>query len=177
MFEPPILTIKGARLSFGTNELFTNVELYINRGDKISLVGRNGCGKSTLLKVIARDIEPDAGEIFVQPGVKVSYMPQDPDFSGYATLREVVLSGLPEHERGQEYRADILIEQFDIRAEQSPEQSSGGERKKAALAKALINEPDILLLDEPTNHLDMPTIEKLEKIIADFRGRGHTHQP
>ena len=170
MFEPPILTIKGARLSFGTNELFTNVELYINRGDKISLVGRNGCGKSTLLKVIARDIEPDAGEIFVQPGVKVSYMPQDPDFSGYATLREVVLSGLPEHERGQEYRADILIEQFDIRAEQRPEQSSGGERKKAALAKALINEPDILLLDEPTNHLDMPTIEKLEKIIADFRG-------
>ena len=170
MFEPPILTIKGARLSFGTNELFTNVELYINRGDKISLVGRNGCGKSTLLKVIARDIEPDAGEIFVQPGVKVSYMPQDPDFSGYATLREVVLSGLPEHERGQEYRADILIEQFDISAEQSPEQSSGGERKKAALAKALINEPDILLLDEPTNHLDMPTIEKLEKIIADFRG-------
>lgn len=170
MFEPPILTIKGARLSFGTNELFTNVELYINRGDKISLVGRNGCGKSTLLKVIARDIEPDAGEIFVQPGVKVSYMPQDPDFSGYATLCEVVLSGLPEHERGQEYRADILIEQFDIRAAQSPEQSSGGERKKAALAKALINEPDILLLDEPTNHLDMPTIEKLEKIIADFRG-------
>lgn len=170
MFEPPILTIKGARLSFGTNELFTNVELYINRGDKISLVGRNGCGKSTLLKVIARDIEPNAGEIFVQPGVKVSYMPQDPDFSGYATLREVVLSGLPEHERGQEYRADILIEQFDIRAAQSPEQSSGGERKKAALAKALINEPDILLLDEPTNHLDMPTIEKLEKIIADFRG-------
>lgn len=170
MFEPPILTIKGARLSFGTNELFTNIELYINRGDKISLVGRNGCGKSTLLKVIARDIEPDAGEIFVQPGVKVSYMPQDPDFSGYATLREVVLSGLPEHERGQEYRADILIEQFDIRAAQSPEQSSGGERKKAALAKALINEPDILLLDEPTNHLDMPTIEKLEKIIADFRG-------
>lgn len=170
MFEPPILTIKGARLSFGTNELFTNVELYINRGDKISLVGRNGCGKSTLLKVIARDIEPDADEIFVQPGVKVSYMPQDPDFSGYATLREVVLSGLPEHERGQEYRADILIEQFDIRAAQSPEQSSGGERKKAALAKALINEPDILLLDEPTNHLDMPTIEKLEKIIADFRG-------
>lgn len=170
MSEPPILTIKGARLSFGTNALFTNVELYINRGDKISLVGRNGSGKSTLLKVIAREIEPDAGEIFVQPGVKVSYMPQEPDFSGCATLREVVLSGLPESERGQEYRADILIEQFDIRGGQSPAQSSGGERKKAALAKALISEPDILLLDEPTNHLDMPTIEKLEKIIADFRG-------
>lgn len=170
MFEPPILTIKGARLAFGTNELFTNVELYINRGDKISLVGRNGCGKSTLLKVIAQEIEADAGEIFTQPGIKVSYMPQEPDFSPYKSLREMVVSGLPEHERDQEYRADILIEQLDIREKQNPEKSSGGERKKAALAKALVGNPDILLLDEPTNHLDMPTIEKLEKIIADFRG-------
>ena len=170
MFEPPILTIKGAKLSFGENALFTDVDLYINRGDKISLVGRNGSGKSTLLKVIAQEIEPDAGEIFVQPGVKVSYMPQDPDFSGFATLRDVVLSGLPENERSQEFKADMLIAQFDIREGQKPEESSGGERKKAALAKALIGEPDILLLDEPTNHLDMPTIEKLEKIIADFRG-------
>ena len=170
MFEPPILTIKGAKLSFGENALFTDVDLYINRGDKISLVGRNGSGKSTLLKVIAQEIEPDAGEIFVQPGVKVSYMPQDPDFSGFATLRDVVLSGLSENERSQEFKADMLIAQFDIREGQKPEESSGGERKKAALAKALIGEPDILLLDEPTNHLDMPTIEKLEKIIADFRG-------
>lgn len=170
MFEPPILTIKGAKLSFGENALFTDVDLYINRGDKISLVGRNGSGKSTLLKVIAQEIEPDAGEIFVQPGVKVSYMPQDPDFSSFATLRDVVLSGLPENERSQEFKADMLIAQFDIREKQKPEESSGGERKKAALAKALISEPDILLLDEPTNHLDMPTIEKLEKIIAEFRG-------
>lgn len=170
MFEPPILTIKGAKLSFGTNELFTNVDLYINRGDKISLVGRNGCGKSTLLKVIAQEMEPDHGEIFVQPGIKVSYMPQEPDFSKYNTLRDVVLSGLNANEAGQEFRADILIEQFGILADQSPECCSGGERKKAALAKALIGEPDILLLDEPTNHLDMPTIEKLEEIIADFRG-------
>lgn len=170
MFEPPILTIKGAKLSFGTNELFTNVDLYINRGDKISLVGRNGCGKSTLLKVIAQEMEPDHGEIFVQPGIKVSYMPQEPDFSKYNTLRDVVLSGLSTNEAGQEFRADILIEQFGILADQSPECCSGGERKKAALAKALIGEPDILLLDEPTNHLDMPTIEKLEEIIADFRG-------
>lgn len=170
MFEPPILTIKGAHLSFGTNELFTNVDLYINRGDKISLVGRNGCGKSTLLKVIAQQIEPDFGEIFVQPGVKVSYMPQEPDFSPYKTLRDMVLSGLPAHQADQEFKADILIEQFGILESQSPDCCSGGERKKAALAKALIGEPDILLLDEPTNHLDMPTIESLEKLIADFRG-------
>ena len=76
MAEAPILTIKNARLAFGTNELFSGVDLYINRGDKISLVGRNGSGKSTLLKVIARELEPDSGEIFVQPGIKVSYMPQ-----------------------------------------------------------------------------------------------------
>ncbi len=169
-FEPPIMTIKGAKLRFGTKQLFTDVELYINRGDKICLVGRNGCGKSTLLKVISGVIEADDGDIFIQPGVKISYMPQDPDFSGYQTLRDVVLSGLAEEERHQEFKADILIEQLDIRAAQAPDQSSGGERKKAALAKALIGEPDILLLDEPTNHLDMPTIEKLEKIIKDFRG-------
>ncbi len=170
LFEPPIMTIKGAKLSFGTNQLFTDVELYINRGDKISLVGRNGCGKSTLLKVISGVIEADEGEIFIQPGIRISYMPQDPDFSDYKTLREVVLAGLSEEERHQEFKADMLIEQLEIRQEQTPDQSSGGERKKAALAKALIGEPDILLLDEPTNHLDMPTIEKLEKIIKDFRG-------
>lgn len=169
-FEPPIMTIKGAKLSFGTNHLFTDVELYINRGDKICLVGRNGSGKSTLLKVIAGDIEADDGEIFIQPGTKISYMPQDPDFSAYKTLRDVVLSGLGEDEKHQEFKADILIEQLDIRDRQAPDSSSGGERKKAALAKALVGEPDILLLDEPTNHLDMPTIEKLEKIIKDFRG-------
>lgn len=170
MFEPPIMTIKGAKLSFGTNHLFTDVELYINRGDKISLVGRNGCGKSTLLKVISGVIEADEGEIFIQPGVRISYMPQDPDFSGYKTLREVVLAGLSEEERHQEFKADMLIEQLEIRQDQAPDQSSGGERKKAALAQALIGEPDILLLDEPTNHLDLPTIEKLEKIIQSFRG-------
>lgn len=170
MFEPPILTIKNARLSFGTNELFTDVNLYINRGDKISLVGRNGCGKSTLLKVISQIIEPDFGEIFVQPGIKVSYMPQDPDFSPYKTLREVVVAGLENDDANLEYKANILINKFGIKEDQNPEFSSGGERKKAALAKALICEPDILLLDEPTNHLDMPTIEMLEEYIAQFRG-------
>ena len=169
-FEPPIMTIKGAKLSFGSNQLFSDVELYINRGDKICLVGRNGSGKSTLLKVISGVIEADDGEIFIQPGIKISYMPQDPDFTNFKTLRDIVLSGLEGDVKSQEYKADMLIEQFSIRENQDPEQSSGGERKKAALAKALIGEPDILLLDEPTNHLDMPTIEKLEKIIADFRG-------
>lgn len=170
MFEPPILTIKNAKLSFGTNELFTDVNLYINRGDKISLVGRNGCGKSTLLKVISQNIEADFGEIFVQPGVKVSYLPQDTDFSSYKTLRDVVLSGLPKDDVNLEYKVNILINKFDIKENQSPSTASGGECKKAALAKALIGEPDILLLDEPTNHLDIATIEILEEIISRFQG-------
>ncbi len=170
MAEPPIYAIKNASLAFGNNQLFENVELYINRGDKISLVGRNGSGKSTLLKIIAGIIEADTGEIFLQPGIKVSYMPQEPDLSGFSTLKDVVKSGLPQNNADTEYKADILIEQLGIIAGQNPEKASGGEKRKAALAKALIGEPDILLLDEPTNHLDMPTIEKLEKIINGFRG-------
>ena len=170
MFEPPILTIKGARLSFGPHELFSGVDLYVNRGDKISLVGRNGSGKSTLLKVIAGIIEADFGEIFVQPGIKIAYMPQDPEVKNYHNFKEMILSGLPVEERGQEFRADILIESFNIPATQNPETASGSERRKAALAKALIGEPDILLLDEPTNHLDMPTIQKLEEIVKNFSG-------
>ncbi len=98
-FDPPVYTLKNIRLRFGTNELFRGIELYINRGDKISLVGRNGCGKSTLLKVIAGIQEPDDGEIFIQPNTSVGYMPQDADLSGYKTLREVVLSGLKAENR------------------------------------------------------------------------------
>ena len=168
--EAPIYTIRGAKLSFGLNPLFTDVDLYINRGDKICLVGRNGCGKSTLLKVIAQEIEPDEAEFFIQPGVRIGYMPQEADFTGFKTLREVVEAGLPKNEQNQTYRADKLIEYFAINENQNPEQSSGGERRKAALARSLIGEPDILLLDEPTNHLDITTIEKLEDLIKKFSG-------
>lgn len=168
--EPPIYAIKGTTLSFGTNQLFAGVDLYINKGDKISLVGRNGCGKSTLLKVISGVMDPDAGEKFIQPGIKIAYMPQEPDFSNYETLKDVVMSGLNSKDTDLEYKADILIEQLGILGNQAPEQCSGGERKKAALAKVLVSEPDVLLLDEPTNHLDMPTIEILEEIIAKFSG-------
>jgi ATP-binding cassette subfamily F protein uup len=127
-------------------------------------------GKSTLLKVISGEIEADESEIFVQPGTVISYMPQEADFSDFHTLREIILSGLENPSPDQSYKADILIRHFRILENQDPKQASGGELKKAALAKALINDPDILLLDEPTNHLDIETIEKLEEIIEKFAG-------
>lgn len=169
-FEPPVYTLKGIKIRFGSKQLFEDVELYINRGDKISLVGRNGSGKSTLLKIIAGILEPDDGEIFIQPNTKIGYMPQDADLSAFKTLREVVESGLDKHDGTEDYKVQMWIEQLEIAADADPQTASGGERRKATLAKALIEEPDILLLDEPTNHLDMPTIEKLEKIIGGYNG-------
>lgn len=168
--EAPIYTIQNAKLTFGIKPLFTGVDLYINRGDKICLVGRNGSGKSTLLKIIAGEIEADEGEFFMQPGTRVGYMPQEPNFEGFASLREIVESGLPKGEKNQTYLADQLIAYFEIKENQDPQTASGGERRKAFLARALINEPDILLLDEPTNHLDITAIEKLEDIIQKFSG-------
>ena len=167
----PIYTLREISLTFGVRPLFTSVSLNICKGDKICLIGRNGSGKSTLLKIISGVIEPDNGEVFIQPGIKASYMEQDSDLSAYLTLREAILSGLPEKERiNQAYKADILINQLEINGEIETSTASGGERKKAALARALISEPDILLLDEPTNHLDITTIEKLEDIVKKFAG-------
>lgn len=169
--DVPIYTLREISLTFGVKPLFTSVSLNICRGDKICLIGRNGSGKSTLLKIISGVLEPDNGEIFIQPATKVSYMEQESDFSTYQTLREAVLSGLEEKDREKEaYKADIWIKKFAIDENLSPLTASGGEVKKAALAKALISEPDILLLDEPTNHLDITTIEKLEEIIKNFAG-------
>ncbi len=169
--EAPIYTLRNISLTFGVKPLFTSVNVNISRGDKICLVGRNGSGKSTLLKIISGQIDPDNGEVFVQPGIKVSYMAQDADFSEYETLKDVILSGLnQEDQHEQSYKVDILVNLLEINASVSPKTASGGERKKAALAKALIGEPDILLLDEPTNHLDITTIEKLEDIVKKFSG-------
>ena len=167
----PIYTLRNISLTFGVRPLFTSVDININRGDKICLVGRNGSGKSTLLKVISGNIVPDNGDIFIQPGIKVSYMEQTADFSQYKTLKDIVISGLQDEDmQNKEYLADILMDNFQINGDILTDTASGGELKKASLAKALISNPDILLLDEPTNHLDIVTIEKLEEVVKSFIG-------
>ncbi|MCQ2913716.1 MAG: ABC-F family ATP-binding cassette domain-containing protein [Alphaproteobacteria bacterium] len=166
--EAPIFSVQNVELSFGGKPLFTGIDIFIKRGDKVCLIGRNGSGKSTLLKIIAGLIEPDKGEKFLQPGIKIAYMAQDSDFKDYNTLRDVVLSGLTD--QSETFKADILLDNFEINGDLLVSKASGGEKKKAAMAKALVSEPDLLLLDEPTNHLDIWTIEKIEKLVKDFNG-------
>lgn len=167
---PPLININDIHLTFGGNDLFSDVSFAIGDRDRLCLVGRNGGGKSTLLKIIAGEIEPDGGERFVQPGCKVAYLNQEPKFDGYDTVEDFVLSALDEHEQEYAYRADMLLASVDLDPKSDPKQLSGGEGRRAAIARALIADPQVLLLDEPTNHLDLPTIEWLEGEIKNFRG-------
>src|SRR5690606_15422929 len=126
-----------------------------------------GSGKSTLLKIAAGEIEPDAGRRFVQPGVTIRYLPQEPDLSGFANVLAYVEDGM---EAGDEhYRATYLLNALGLSGSEEPARLSGGEARRAALARVLAPEPDIILLDEPTNHLDLPAIEWLEAELAAIR--------
>lgn len=167
---PPLININDIRLTFGGNDLFSDVSFAIGERDRLCLVGRNGGGKSTLLKIIAGEIEADGGERFVQPGCKVAYLNQEPKFDGYDTVEDFVLAALDEHEQEYAYRSDMLLASVNIDPKADPKSLSGGEGRRAAIARALIADPQVLLLDEPTNHLDLPTIEWLEGEIKNFRG-------
>ncbi|HLO76652.1 MAG TPA: ATP-binding cassette domain-containing protein [Magnetospirillum sp.] len=169
MAPPPLLSLRDVRLTFGGNPLFEGVTTWVAKGDKTCLVGRNGSGKSTLLKVLAGEILPDSGERFVQPGTRIAYLPQDPLLDG-ATVADYVAQGLPEDERDQMYRVDTVLAAVGVDGGRDPRQLSGGEGRRAALARALVGEPDALLLDEPTNHLDLPTILWLEEWLKSYQG-------
>ncbi|WP_189409580.1 ABC-F family ATP-binding cassette domain-containing protein [Neogemmobacter tilapiae] len=166
MARAPLLQLSGISLTFGGNPVFDGLDLAIQQGDRIALVGRNGSGKSTLMKVMAGLVEPDQGSRVVPPGISVGYMEQDPDLSGFATLGEYAAAGL---EPGQEYRVEMVAEGLKFRPEVTIENASGGERRRAALARLLAEEPDVLLLDEPTNHLDIHAILWLEEQLRSTR--------
>jgi len=166
MARAPLLQLSGISLTFGGNPVFDGLDLVVQPGDRVALVGRNGSGKSTLMKVMAGLVEPDQGDRVVPPGVTVGYMEQDPDLSGFATLGDYAASALHETDR---YRIEMVAEGLKFRAETPVATASGGERRRAALAKLLAEAPELMLLDEPTNHLDIQAIEWLEAQLSETR--------
>jgi ATP-binding cassette subfamily F protein uup len=161
---PPLIQLQNIAIRFGNSQVLDGAALAIEAGDRLCLVGRNGSGKSTLLKIAAGLLEPDSGTRFAQPNATIRYLEQDPEFAGYATTREYVEAGL-----GEGYDSDRtfhLLGKLGLTGQEPPQQLSGGEKRRAALARALAPEPNILLLDEPTNHLDLPAIEWLEEELA-----------
>ncbi|MBA2125591.1 elongation factor 3 [Hyphomicrobium methylovorum] len=164
---PPLITLKDIQLTFGGTPLLESAELTVAAGDRICLVGRNGSGKSTLLKIAAGFLEPDHGERFQHPNASVRYLAQEADFSDFATVRDYVVAGLGPTD--DHYAADYMISDLGLNGTDDPERLSGGEARRAALARALAARPDVLLLDEPTNHLDLTAIEWLENHLKSTR--------
>ena len=164
---PPLLHLSDIALTFGGTPLLDGVELSVSAGERVCLVGRNGSGKSTLLRIAAGLVEPDRGKRFVQPGASVRYLPQEPDLSAHATTLAYVRDGLDATD--DPHQARYLLEQLGLSGEEDPARLSGGEIRRAAIARVLAAAPSILLLDEPTNHLDLPTIEWLEARLAELR--------
>ena len=165
---PPLLQLQQIGLTLGGKPLLEAADLIVAPGERICLVGRNGSGKSTLLKIAAGALEADGGARFLQPDASVRYLSQEPDLSGFATVLAFVEAGLGPADDA--HRARYLLEQLGLTGAENPASLSGGEARRAALARAIAPDPDILLLDEPTNHLDLPAIEWLEAELKGLRG-------
>jgi ABC transport system ATP-binding/permease protein len=155
-----LINLQDIKLTFGGKPVLEGIDLRLSQGERIALVGRNGSGKSTLLKIAGGLIEPDTGECFIQPKTTVRYLPQEPDFGDYLTVFDYVAAGLGPTD--DLYRCQYYINQLALTGNETPSTLSGGEARRAALARVLAPAPDVLLLDEPTNHLDLPAIEWLE---------------
>ncbi len=164
---PPILTLDDIKLTFGVTPLLDGANLQVEPGDRICLVGRNGSGKSTLMKIAAGLVEAQSGEVFRHPAATIRYLEQAPDFAGYDTVQAYAEAGLGPGDDA--YRVTYLLEHLGLTGQENPANLSGGEARRAALARVMAPEPDILMLDEPTNHLDLPTIEWLESELQQTR--------
>ncbi len=159
MARAPLLQLNDVSLTFGGDPVFSDLDLVVHPGDRVALVGRNGSGKSTLMRVMAGLTEVDAGERILSPGTTVGYMEQDPEMEGHATLGDFAVSELDPSEG---YRVEMVAEGLKFDPAGDPATASGGERRRAALAKLLAEAPELMLLDEPTNHLDIEAIAWLE---------------
>ncbi len=166
MARAPLLQLSDIALTFGGDPVFENLGLVIQQGDRLALVGRNGSGKSTLMKVMAGLVEADKGDITAGPGVTVGYMEQDPDLSGFETLGDFAAHGL---DPGELYKVERAGEGLKFDPERPVATASGGERRRAALARLMALEPELMLLDEPTNHLDIEAIAWLEEELKSTR--------
>jgi ATP-binding cassette subfamily F protein uup len=163
----PILAFENLGLVQGSGWLFRNLDIHIGPRDRLALIGRNGAGKTTLLKLLGGSIEADEGRRTIVPGTRVVILEQEPDLRGFATLRDYVMAG---DDAPVNYEADSIADQLGIDLSREAASASGGERRRAAIVRALSQDPDVLLLDEPTNHLDIGAIEWIEDWLKRFRG-------
>ena len=176
MAQPPIFSLEDVALQQGGRWLFGGpsptsgtepIDLHVLPGDRLALIGRNGAGKTTLLKIITGKIEPDRGQRRVKPGTRIVFLEQEPDFSGTGTLMDFALGG---EDAPAAHEVEAIAGQLGIDMSRLSATASGGERRRAALARALAQDPDLILLDEPTNHLDLSAIDWLEDWLTRYRG-------
>ncbi|WP_294268513.1 ABC-F family ATP-binding cassette domain-containing protein [uncultured Sphingomonas sp.] len=163
----PVLSYEDLGLVQGSGWLFRHLDIHVGPRDRLALIGRNGAGKSTLLKLMAGIIDSDEGRRVIVPGTHVVYLEQDPDLTGCSSLSDYVLSG---EDAPEAYEAEAIAGQLGIDLTREASTASGGERRRAAIVRALAMNPDVLLLDEPTNHLDLAAIEWLEDWLKRFTG-------
>ena len=163
----PILAYEGVALVQGSGWLFRDLDLYVQPRDQLALIGRNGAGKTTLLRLLADQIEADKGRRTIVPGTRVIMLEQEPDLRDYATLRDFAIGG---DQPPALHDVEAIADQIGIDLGRDAATASGGERRRAAIARALAQEPDVLLLDEPTNHLDIGAIDWLEDWLGRYKG-------
>ncbi len=167
MSQPPIFAFENLALQQGGGWLFQDIDLFIGARDRLALIGRNGAGKTTLMKLVAGTVEADKGNRVVVPGTNIVMLEQDPDVSAFDRLVDFAIHG----EKGPpEYAVRAIADQLGIDLDREAKTASGGEKRRAAICRALASEPDLLLLDEPTNHLDLAAIEWLEEWLTRYRG-------